>query len=113
MEFVDQNPIGRSSRSNPATYLKAFDEIRTLYSDLQLAKIRGYKPGYFSFNVPGGRCEDCQGEGVVKIEMQFMADLYLTCETCNGNRFKDEVLDIRFEDKSIVDLLDMTISQAI
>ena len=112
-EFVDQNPIGRSSRSNPATYLKAFDDIRSLFADLQLAKVRGYKPGYFSFNVPGGRCEDCQGEGVVKIEMQFMADLYLTCETCDGKRFKDEVLDIRFEEKSIVDILEMTINQAI
>jgi excinuclease ABC subunit A len=113
IEFVDQNPIGRSSRSNPATYLKAFDEIRTLFSELQLAKVRGYKPGYFSFNIPGGRCEDCEGEGVVKIEMQFMADLYLTCETCNGKRFRDEVLDIRFEDKSIVDILEMTIDQAV
>jgi excinuclease ABC subunit A len=113
IEFVDQNPIGRSSRSNPATYLKAFDEIRTLFSDLQLAKVRGYKPGYFSFNIPGGRCEDCEGEGVVKIEMQFMADLYLTCETCNGKRFRDEVLDIKFEDKSIVDILEMTIDQAV
>lgn len=113
IEFVDQNPIGRSSRSNPATYLKAFDDVRSLYSDLQLAKVRGYKPGYFSFNIPGGRCEDCEGEGVVKIEMQFMADLYLTCETCNGKRFKDEVLDIRFEGKNIVDILEMTINQAI
>jgi excinuclease ABC subunit A len=113
VEFVDQNPIGRSSRSNPATYLKAYDEIRSLFSDLQLAKVRGYKPGYFSFNIPGGRCEECEGEGVVKIEMQFMADLYLTCETCNGKRFKDEVLDIRFEDKTIVDILEMTIDQAI
>jgi excinuclease ABC subunit A len=113
VEFVDQNPIGRSSRSNPATYLKAFDDIRTLFADIKLAKLRGYKPGYFSFNIPGGRCEECQGEGVVKIEMQFMADLYLTCESCFGKRFKDEVLDIRFEDKSIVDILDMTINQAI
>jgi len=113
IEFVDQNPIGRSSRSNPATYLKAFDDIRNLFSDLQLAKVRGYKPGYFSFNIPGGRCEDCEGEGVVKIEMQFMADLYLTCETCNGKRFRDEVLDVRFEEKSVVDILEMTVNQAI
>jgi excinuclease ABC subunit A len=113
VEFVDQNPIGRSSRSNPATYLKAYDEIRNLYSDLQLSKVRGYKPGYFSFNIPGGRCEECEGEGVVKIEMQFMADLSLTCESCGGKRFKDEVLDVKFQDKNIVDILDMTIDQSI
>jgi excinuclease ABC subunit A len=113
IEFVDQNPIGRSTRSNPATYLKAYDEIRTLFSEIQLAKVRGYKPGYFSFNIPGGRCEDCEGEGVVKIEMQFMADLYLTCETCGGKRFKDEVLDIKFEGKNILDMLNLTIEQAI
>jgi excinuclease ABC subunit A len=113
VELVDQNPIGRSSRSNPATYIKAFDEIRNLYSDQQLAKVRGYKPGYFSFNIEGGRCEECEGEGVQKIEMQFMADLYLTCEACHGKRFKDEVLDIKYRDKTIVDLLGMTISEAI
>lgn len=113
VEFVDQNPIGRSSRSNPATYLKAWDDIRNLYSDLQLAKVRGYKPGYFSFNIPGGRCEECEGEGVVKIEMQFMADLSLTCESCEGKRFKDEVLDVRFQDRNIVDILEMTVEQAI
>jgi excinuclease ABC subunit A len=113
VEFVDQNPIGRSSRSNPATYLKAYDEIRNLYSDLQLAKVRGYKPGYFSFNIPGGRCEECEGEGIVRIEMQFMADLSLTCESCGGKRFKDEVLDVKFIDKSIVDILEMTVVQAI
>ncbi|MDX9906024.1 MAG: excinuclease ABC subunit UvrA [Bacteroidales bacterium] len=113
VEFVDQNPIGRSSRSNPATYLKAWDDIRNLYSDLQLAKVRGYKPGYFSFNIPGGRCEECEGEGVVKIEMQFMADLSLTCESCGGKRFKDEVLDVRFHDRNIVDILEMTVEQAI
>jgi excinuclease ABC subunit A len=113
IEFVDQNPIGRSSRSNPATYLKAYDDIRNLYSDLQLAKVRGYKPGYFSFNIPGGRCEECEGEGIVRIEMQFMADLSLTCESCGGKRFKDEVLDVKFQDKNIVDILEMTIVQAI
>ncbi len=113
VEFVDQNPIGRSSRSNPATYLKAFDDIRNLFADQQLARVRGYKPGYFSFNIPGGRCEDCEGEGVVKIEMQFMADLYLTCETCGGKRFKDEVLDVKFHGSSVVDILDMTVNESI
>ncbi len=113
VEFVDQNPIGRSSRSNPATYVKAYDEIRALFSNQQLARVRGYKPGYFSFNIPGGRCNDCEGEGVVKIEMQFMADIYLTCESCGGKRFKDEVLDIKYQNKNISDVLDMTINQAI
>ncbi|MBU2650303.1 MAG: excinuclease ABC subunit UvrA, partial [Bacteroidetes bacterium] len=105
VEMVDQNPIGRSSRSNPATYLKAFDEIRTLFSQQALSRIRGYKPGYFSFNVPGGRCEECEGEGVVKIEMQFMADIYLTCESCSGTRYKPEVLDIKYQEKNISDIL--------
>lgn len=113
VEFVDQNPIGRSSRSNPATYLKAYDEIRNLYSDLQVSKVRGYKPGFFSFNIPGGRCEECEGEGIVRIEMQFMADLSLTCESCGGKRFKDEVLDVKFQEKNIVDILEMTVVQAI
>jgi excinuclease ABC subunit A len=113
VELVDQNPIGRSSRSNPATYIKAFDEIRNLFADLPLAKTRGYKPGYFSFNIEGGRCEECEGEGVVKIEMQFMADLFLTCESCKGKRFKDEVLDVKHREKNIVDILNMTIDEAI
>ncbi|MBW6460114.1 MAG: excinuclease ABC subunit UvrA [Bacteroidales bacterium] len=113
VEMVDQHPIGRSSRSNPATYLKAYDEIRNLYADMQISKVRGYKPGYFSFNIPGGRCEECEGEGTVRIEMQFMADLQLTCEACEGKRFKDEVLDAKFQGKSIVDILGMTIEQAI
>ena len=113
VELIDQNPIGRSSRSNPATYIKAFDEIRTLFADQQLSKMRGYKPGYFSFNIAGGRCEACEGDGVVKIEMQFMADIYLTCENCNGKRFKDEVLDVKFREKNIVDILDMTIDEAL
>jgi len=113
VEFVDQNPIGRSTRSNPATYVKAYDEIRTLYADQQLARVRGYKPGFFSFNVEGGRCEDCEGEGVVKIEMQFMADIYLTCDACHGKRFKDEVLDVSYKGKNISDVLDMTIDDAI
>ncbi len=112
-EFVDQNPIGRSSRSNPATYIKAFDDIRNLYADLPLAKSRGYKPGYFSFNIEGGRCEECEGEGVVKIEMQFMADIYLTCESCKGKRFRDEVLDVKHREKNIVDILNMTVDEAI
>ena len=113
VEFVDQNPIGRSSRSNPATYVKAYDEIRSLFADQQLAKVRGYKPGFFSFNVAGGRCEECEGEGVVKIEMQFMADIYLTCEACGGKRFKDEVLDVAYHGKNISDILDLTINQAV
>ena len=113
VEFVDQNPIGRSSRSNPATYVKAYDEIRALYANQQLARVRGYKPGFFSFNIEGGRCEECEGEGVVKIEMQFMADIFLTCEACGGKRFKDEVLDVKFKNKNIADILDMTINQAV
>ena len=113
VELVDQNPIGRSSRSNPATYIKAFDEIRNLYADQQLSKVRGYKPGYFSFNIEGGRCEECEGEGVVKIEMQFMADIYLPCESCKGKRFKEEVLDVKIREKSVVDILEMTIEEAI
>jgi excinuclease ABC subunit A len=113
VELVDQNPIGRSSRSNPVTYVKAYDEIRALYADQQLSKMRGYKPGYFSFNTEGGRCEECQGDGFVKIEMQFMADITLVCESCGGRRFKDEVLDVKYRDKSITDILDMTISEAI
>jgi excinuclease ABC subunit A len=113
VELVDQNPIGRSSRSNPATYMKAYDEIRQLFADQQLARIRGYKPGFFSFNIEGGRCEECEGEGVVKIEMQFMADIYLTCETCGGKRFKEEVLEVKYRNKTISDILDLTIDQAI
>lgn len=113
IEMVDQNPIGRSSRSNPATYVKAYDEIRALFADQPLAKTRGYKPGYFSFNVEGGRCEECEGEGVVQIGMQFMADIHLTCESCKGKRFREEVLDVTYSGKSISDILDLTIDQAI
>jgi excinuclease ABC subunit A len=113
VELIDQNPIGRSSRSNPVTYVKAYDEIRSLFADQQLAKVRGYKPGYFSFNTEGGRCEECQGDGFVKIEMQFMADITLVCESCGGKRFKDEVLDVRYKEKNITELLDMTIAEAI
>ena len=92
VEYVDQNPIGKSSRSNPISYVKAYDLIRQLYADQPLGKQRGYKPSHFSFNVDGGRCENCEGEGEIKVEMQFMADIYLTCEVCNGKRFKQEVL---------------------
>jgi excinuclease ABC subunit A len=113
VELIDQNPIGRSSRSNPVTYIKAFDEIRTLYSNLKLSKARNYKPGFFSFNVPGGRCEMCQGDGVVKIEMQFMSDIYLKCEHCNGLRYKPETLDIKYKDKTIADVLSMTVEEAL
>ncbi len=113
VEYVDQNPIGRSSRSNPATYLKAFDDIRTLFASQKLSRLRGFKPGYFSFNVPGGRCEQCEGEGVTKVEMQFMADIFLKCDSCNGSRFKEEVLDIKYNGKNISDVLNMTVDQAI
>ncbi len=113
VEFIDQNPIGRSTRSNPATYVKAYDDIRTLFAEQQLAKVRGYKPGYFSFNVEGGRCEECEGEGFVKIEMQFMADVSLLCESCGGKRFREEVLDIKYKDKNISEVLDLTVSDAL
>lgn len=112
VEFVDQNPIGKSSRSNPVTYVKAYDAIRTLYSDQPMAKQRSYKPAFFSFNVEGGRCEACQGEGTQKIEMQFMADIYLTCESCKGKRFKHEILEVKYKDRDISDILDMTIDEA-
>ncbi|TAJ13643.1 excinuclease ABC subunit UvrA [Marinilabiliaceae bacterium JC017] len=113
VEFVDQNPIGKSSRSNPATYLKAYDEIRKLMTNQQLAKYNGFKPSHFSFNIDGGRCDECQGEGTIKVEMQFMADIVLTCETCHGKRFKDEVLEVKYHDKNVHDILEMTINQAI
>ncbi|MDP2723287.1 MAG: excinuclease ABC subunit UvrA [Bacteroidales bacterium] len=113
IEYVDQNPIGRSSRSNPATYLKAFDEIRGLFAQQSLAKVRNYKPGYFSFNVPGGRCDQCEGEGVIKVEMQFMADIYLKCDACGGKRFKEEVLEVKYQNMHIADVLDMTVDHAI
>lgn len=113
VELIDQNPIGRSTRSNPATYVKAWDDIRQLFSKEKLATMRGYKPGYFSFNIPGGRCETCEGEGTVKIEMQFMADISLVCDECKGKRFKDEVLDIQVGGKNVHEILDMTINQAL
>ncbi|RZN81378.1 MAG: excinuclease ABC subunit UvrA [Winogradskyella sp.] len=113
VEFVDQNPIGRSSRSNPVTYIKAYDDIRALFASQKLSKIRNYQAKHFSFNVDGGRCETCKGEGEVTIEMQFMADVHLTCETCNGKRFKKEVLEVNFGGKTIDDILNMTIDNAV
>ncbi|MBF7090299.1 excinuclease ABC subunit UvrA [Flavobacterium sp. ALJ2] len=113
IEYVDQNPIGRSSRSNPVTYIKAYDDIRELYAKEKLSKIRGYQAKHFSFNVDGGRCETCKGEGSINVEMVFMADVQLPCETCSGKRFKKEVLEITFDDKNINDILTMTIDDAI
>lgn len=113
VEMVDQNPIGKSSRSNPVTYVKAYDEIRNLYANQSAAKAQGLKPSHFSFNVDGGRCEVCQGEGEVKVEMQFMADIYLPCESCGGKRFKQEVLDVQYKGKNISDVLDLTIDEAL
>jgi len=113
IEFVDQNPIGKSSRSNPVTYIKAYDEIRKLYADQPLSKQMGYGAGYFSFNSEGGRCEECKGDGTVTVEMQFMADLVLECESCHGKRFKSDTLEVRFHDQSIYDVLNMTVNQAV
>lgn len=113
VEFVDQNPIGKSSRSNPVTYVKAYDAIRTLMADQELSKRRGYKPSHFSFNVEGGRCETCQGEGTTKIEMQFMADILLTCESCGGKRFKREVLEVKYNDKNVSEILDLTVEDSL
>lgn len=113
IEFVDQNPIGKSSRSNPVTYVKAYDEIRKLFAEQPLAKQMGYTAGYFSFNNEGGRCEECKGEGTVTVEMQFMADLVLECESCHGKRFKNDTLEVKYEGKNIFDILEMTINQAI
>jgi excinuclease ABC subunit A len=113
VEFVDQNPIGKSSRSNPVTYLKAYDDIRNLYATQPLAKNRKYKSGYFSFNIDGGRCEKCQGEGEITIEMQFMADVHIKCDACDGKRFKKEILDVTFAGKNIHDILSLTVDEAI
>lgn len=113
VEFVDQDPIGKSSRSNPVTYVKAYDAIRNLFSEQPLSKQRGYKPAFFSFNVDGGRCEGCQGEGITTVEMQFMADIHLTCESCKGKRFKNEILEVKYKDKDISEVLDMTIDEAL
>nr|WP_254163139.1 excinuclease ABC subunit UvrA [Chryseosolibacter histidini] len=113
VEFVDQNPIGKSSRSNPISYVKAYDIIRQLFADQPLSQQRGYKPSHFSFNVEGGRCETCQGEGEIKVEMQFMADIYLRCESCNGKRFKQEILEVEVNGKNIADILDLTVEDAL
>ena len=113
VEFVDQNPIGKSSRSNPITYVKAFDDIRELFARQQLAKMRGYKPGFFSFNVEGGRCEMCEGEGSITVTMQFMADVHLNCEACKGTRYKSETLEIEYRGKSIYDILEMTLDESL
>jgi excinuclease ABC subunit A len=113
VELIDQNPIGRSSRSNPVTYVKAFDEIRDLFAKQAISKARGYKPGFFSFNVPGGRCDMCEGEGIITVSMQFMADVHLTCESCHGKRYKNETLEVTYRDKTISDLLEMNIEDAL
>ncbi len=113
VEFVDQNPIGKSSRSNPVTYIKAYDEIRKLFAEQPLAKQLGYTAGYFSFNSEGGRCEECKGEGTITVEMQFMADLVLECEACHGKRFKKDTLEVKFHEQSIYDVLEMTVNQAV
>lgn len=113
VEFVDQNPIGRSSRSNPVTYIKAYDDIRNLFASQKLSKLRGYQAKHFSFNVDGGRCEKCKGEGEITVEMQFMADVHLECDVCNGKRFKKDILEVQFEGKNIDDILNMTIDDAI
>jgi excinuclease ABC subunit A len=113
VEYIDQNPIGRSSRSNPVTYLKAYDDIRAIFSKAPMSKLRGFLPKHFSFNVEGGRCEKCKGEGEITVEMQFMADVHLGCDACEGKRFKKEVLEVKFHDKSIFDVLEMTVSDAL
>jgi len=113
VEFVDQNPIGRSSRSNPVTYLKAYDEIRKLYAEQQLSKYNHFSPSHYSFNIDGGRCDECQGEGIIKVEMQFMADVELVCESCGGKRFKKEILDVRYRGKNIYNILEQTVNEAI
>jgi len=113
VEMVDQNPIGKSSRSNPVTYIKAFDEIRKLFANQQLSRNYGFNPSHFSFNVDGGRCEECQGEGIIKVEMQFMADVYLECESCHGKRFKDDILEVTYRGKNIFDVLESSVDDAI
>ena len=113
IELIDQNPIGKSSRSNPVTYIKAYDEIRDLFSKQPLSKMRGFEPKHFSFNVDGGRCDTCKGEGEQVVEMQFLADVHLICESCGGKRFKEEVLEVKYKDKSIFNVLDMSVDEAI
>jgi len=112
VEYIDQNPIGRSSRSNPVTYLKVYDDIRNLFAEQSLAKTRGYTAGFFSFNVDNGRCPECEGDGFIKIEMQFMADISLICDSCKGKRFREEILDVTFQGKTITDILDLTVDDA-
>ena len=113
IELIDQNPIGKSSRSNPVTYVKAYDDIRTLFARQKASKLHGFEAKHFSFNVDGGRCDACKGEGVITIEMQFMADVELECETCHGNRFKKEILEVKYHGKNISDILHMTIDEAV
>ncbi len=113
IEFVDQHPIGKSSRSNPITYIKAWDDIRKLFADQKQAKMQGFKPSFFSFNVAGGRCDMCEGEGVIKVSMQFMADMFIPCEQCHGKRFKDDILEIKYKGKSVYDILEMTVDDAL
>ena len=113
VEMIDQNPIGKSSRSNPVTYIKAYDEIRELFSKQPLSKIRGYQPKHFSFNVDGGSCDACKGEGEQVVEMQFLADVHLVCDVCHGKRFKEEVLEVKYKDKNIYDVLEMSVDEAI
>ncbi|HEY6503026.1 MAG TPA: ATP-binding cassette domain-containing protein, partial [Chitinophagaceae bacterium] len=113
IEMVDQNPIGKSSRSNPVTYIKAYDEIRDLFARQPLSKMRGFQPKHFSFNVDGGRCDTCKGEGEQVVEMQFLADVHLVCESCGGKRFKEEVLEVKYKDKSIADVLNLSVDEAI
>ena len=113
VQIVDQSPIGKTPRSNPISYIKAFEHIRELFASTHQARARGYKPGFFSFNVPGGRCETCQGDGFIKVEMQFLADLYLTCEDCGGTRFKKEIREITYKGKNLVDVLEMTVDEAV
>jgi excinuclease ABC subunit A len=113
IEMVDQNPIGKSSRSNPVTYIKAYDDIRALYAKQGLSKINGFEPKHFSFNTDGGRCDTCQGEGSILVEMQFLADVHLPCDSCKGKRFKDEVLEVRYKEKNIYDVLCMSVDEAI
>ncbi len=113
IEIVDQSPIGKTPRSNPISYIKAYEHIRELFASTHQARARGYRPGFFSFNVPGGRCETCQGDGFIKVEMQFLADLYLECEDCNGTRFKKEIREITYRGKNLVDVLEMTVDEAV
>lgn len=113
IEMVDQNPIGKSSRSNPVTYIKAYDLIRDLYAKQRGSQLKGFQPKHFSFNVDGGRCDNCKGEGEIVVEMQFLSDVHLLCEVCKGKRFKDEVLEVNYKDKNIADVLDLTVEEAI